>query len=396
MRLRGFILNLVILTVSFASVYGVATIKEDSKGLIVSKSEADATRPPEVRSFDQLFRDSVYVNIKTADGLLVHIKGDRVVKYVLFLNPNTYPSIFQPDDLATIKAKIDELHAFAGLTPEAGQISAPYLKSLQTLYDAQSAKYKQFTASAAQQSNSEEERAAFDKKCELMRLDLVANRDEIKRSEEIVKQMEPLAPRSPLLTGVLATWNEEKKHAQELSSEGKSLWRDVLKAHPESFADVHDVKAIPDFPADFREKATDLFAKLEKFRTSVTYPQLLTYCQTEIPTYFLLTQLSKMVEKIKAGKYEETAALGQKTMTQVEERQIGEPYQQAYTTFKNYKTLVDDLRSRFLSQLAKLKQSESDFTDTELLGEYQKIYDLIPDPKVATRMDQLKAKIKAH
>jgi len=156
------------------------------------------------------------------------------------------------------------------------------------------------------------------------------------------------------------------------------------------------LKEIPDFPADFKTEAASLYQRLDHFRTSATYPQTITYCSTEIPAYFLLNQMSKFVEKIKTRKYEDAVTLSQKTFTQVAENQIVDPYKPIYATFKNYKELAEDFQSQFLSRLAKLKQSETDYTDTELLAEYQKLYDMVPDPKVAARMEQIRAKLNTR
>src|SRR6202023_331026 len=101
-----------------------------------------ASRPAERKAFDQLLQDQVYHNIKTPDGLLIHIKSDRVIKYVFFLKPDSFASQFTPEDLAAVKTKLDELRAFGGLAPAAQTFVAPYLKSLQGLYDTEAAKYK--------------------------------------------------------------------------------------------------------------------------------------------------------------------------------------------------------------------------------------------------------------
>ncbi|MGB8355207.1 MAG: hypothetical protein WCD79_15015 [Chthoniobacteraceae bacterium] len=370
-------------------------IKEDTKGIILAKSAEGSSRPPEAQAFDQLLQDQIYVNITTADGLLIHIKSERVVKYVFFLKASSFSSQLTPEDLAVVKAKLDELHAFGALAPAAKNMAAPYLKNLQALYDTESAKYKESVAAASQQAMTEEEKAAFDKKCDLMRLDLLANKDNIKRSEEIVKDMEPLASRSSQLADVLARWNAQKTHALQLADEGKALWKEASTAHAGSFSVLKQLSEMPDFPEDVKKKGIDLSARLDQFRTSTDFPQLITYCQAEIPAYFLLNQLPKMVEKIKDKKYEEASVIAQKTTTLMDVHQIVAPYTQIYVTFKNYKDLVDDLRSRFLRQLAKAKQAEDDSTDDELLAEYQKAYDLIPDPKVGAKVEQLKARIKA-
>ena len=395
MRFTGFILKLLLLTVAVSAVHGVTMIKEDTKGVILAKSAEGSSRPPEAQAFDQLLQDQIYVNITTADGLLIHIKSERVVKYVFFLKASSFPSQLTPEDLAAVKAKLDELRAFGALAPAAKNMAAPYLKNLQGLYDAESAKYKESVAAASQQAMTDEEKAAFDKKCDLMRLDLLANKDNIKRSEEIVKDMEPLAPHSSQLADVLARWNAQKTHALQLADEGKALWKEASTAHAGSFSVLKQLSEMPDFPEDVKKKGIDLSARLDQFRTSTDFPQLVTYCQAEIPAYFLLNQLPKMVEKIKDKKYEEASVIGQKTMTLMDAHQIVAPYAQIYVTFKNYKDLVDDLRSRFLRQLAKAKQAEDDSTDDELLAEYQKAYDLIPDPKVGAKVEQLKARIKA-
>ena len=374
---------------------GVTMIKEDTKGIILAKSAESTSRPAEAKAFDQLLQDQVYDNIKTPDGLLIHIKSDRVIKYVFFLKPDSFPSQFTPEDLAAVKAKLDELRAFGGLAPAAQTLVAPYLKSLQGLYDTESAKYKETVAASSQEAMTEEEKTAFDKKCDLMRLELLANKDNIKRSEEIVKEMEPLAPRSTQLAGVLAKWNAEKTHALQLADEGKALWKEARTAHAGSFSAVQQLSEVPDFPEEVKRKAADLSARLDQFRSSTSFPQLVTYCQAEIPAYFLVNQLPKLVEKIKIHKFEEASVIAQNATTQVNEHQIVETYAQIYVTFKNYKDLVDDLRSRFLRQLAKAKQAEDDSSDEELLVEYQKAYDLIPDPKVGAKVEELKARIKA-
>lgn len=396
MRLIVSIIISVILWTGAPPVQAMTTITDDTKGVLVTKTSADSNRFAEPMAFDQLQRDPVYVNITTPKGLLVHIESNRVVKYVFYLKPDSFPSRFLPDDLAAVKAKIDELQALGKLDPGAEKVYGPHLKFLQDLYNTESAKYKQSVTNAAQQSENAKEQEEFDKKCELMRLDLVANRDNIKRSEEIVKEMAPLASRSKSLTDVLDHWNQEKKHALDLASEGKRIWQDALKAHPECFAALKEVSGMPNFPADLKKNVVDLFNRLDQFKNTATYPQVLDYCAPEVPAYYLLSQQAALVEKVKAKKFDDAAALGQKALGRVESRQIVAPYEPVYATFKNYTDLVVDLKSRFERQLAKARQSEDELTNKELLVEYQKAYDLIPDPKVATKIEELKARIKSE
>lgn len=393
MRSPGFYFNLIFLTAAASSLHGVTTIKEDTRGVILVKSAADATRLDSPIPFVRLYRDQVHVNIQTPDSLVIHILTERVVKIVYFLKPDTFPTKFMAEDLAVIHAKIDELKALEALAPQTERLCALHLKYLQNVYEPESANYKQSVADAWQKLNADDEKKAFDKKCELMRLDLMANRDNIQRSEEIVKEMEPFVPHSENLFQVLAKWNSEKKRVLELADECKQFWKATLSAHPECFATIHQLQDMPAFPTDMKMKAAGLQEQLDQFRKSVTYSQVLAYCQPEIPAYFLLNQLAKLVEDVKVRKFDEAVALAQKTLNQVEERQIVDPYVPIYTTFKNYSGLAEDLKSQFLRQLAKAKHAEDDSTNQELLVEYQKAYDLIPDPKVAAKIEELKRKI---
>ena len=391
--MRGLIFGFIFLTGILPSLRAATPIRNDSTGIILLQKEGfeNLDKPMLFRRAQQ---DQAYFDVVTPDNLLYHIETDRVVKVVFFLNPSTFPTEFGQEDLTVIKAKIDELHAFAKLSPDAAKAAASQLEYLQNVYDTQSARYKQSVEINTQKFNSEQEKEAFDKKCDLLRLALQASTGDIKRSEELVSTMEPLAARSQLLTNVLAKWNQEKTRALQLAGEAYDLWTATLKAHPENFKPVTDLKQIPDFPADARGKLADLQAQLDQFRTGVTFPQTLLYCKNEVPAVFLLNELPKFVDKTKAGKYADATAISQKALQQLGPDQIVDPYTPILTTFKNYSDVVANLQNRYFRQLTKAKAAEGNFTNREVLVEYQKAYDIIPDPAIAAKIAQLKQKIK--
>lgn len=61
--------------------------------------------------------------------------------------------------------------------------------------------------------------------------------------------------------------------------------------------------------------------------------------------------------KIKTGNFDEAVSLAQNAC--VGESTISDPYKQIWVMFGNYKHLVDDLKSRFLSQVARAEKSEA-------------------------------------
>jgi hypothetical protein len=393
--MRGFILTVICLAGAFSSLQAVTTIKNGTRGIVVFRVRGYERLDKPVL-FRTLQQDQAYIDVVTPTDLLMHIESDLVVKVIFFIDPLTFPTKFEPEDLAAIKTKIDELHSLAPLSPDAAKLAAPQLQFLQNTYDTESARYSQTVAVAAQQFASDQEKAVFDRKCELMRLDLQANTTDLKRSEAIVKAMEPLAPRSEMLTGLLTKWNQEKAQALQLSAECKQLWDTALKTHPECFRPMDDLKSIPDFPAALKDKIADLETRMDQFRGAVTLPQTALYCKNEIPALFVLNALPELVDKIKTLQYRDAADIAQKVFHQLHPEQIVDPYTPAYTTFKNYSDLVDDVRTRFFRQLTKAKLTEDEATNREVLIEYQKAYDIIPDSKVAAKIEELKAKIQGQ
>ena len=392
-KIRGFIFILISLAGTCHSLPAATTIRDDSTGIVVfQKKGSESLDKPVV--FQHLTADQAYYDVVTPASMLMHIETDRVVKIVFFLNPATFPTKFGPEDLAALKAKIGELRALGPISSDAAKLAASHMQYLQNVYDTESARYKQSTEIAAQQFTSDLEKAAFEKKCDLLKLDLQASTADLKHSEQIIGEMEPLSSRSQMLTDLLAKWNLEKNRALQLSSECSQLWAEALKAHPQNFKPVTDLKDVPDFPADIKEKFADLQAQFDQFRNSVTLPQTLFYCKDEIPAVFLLNQMPDMVEAIKSLKYQDAGAVAQKALQQLRPEQIVDTYKPVYTTFKSYSDLVEDVRTRFSRQLAKAKASEGSFTNREVLIEYQKAYDIIPDSAVASKILQLKQKIK--
>lgn len=392
--MRRFILALLFLAAALTPPLGAATaIKNDTTGIVIFRKPGfDSLDKPLL--FRRITQDQAYFNVITPDSLLVHIESDRVVKIVFFIDPATFPTKFEPEDLAVLKAKLDELHTLAALSPDAAKLAAPRLQDLQNVYDTETARYKQMAEVAAQKFSSEQEKAAFDKKCDLLWLDLQASAGDLKRSEDIVKEMGPLAARSEKLTGILAKWNQERNRALQLAGECRDLWLAAQKAHPASFKPVATLGAIPDFPGDLQEKTAALETEFDQFRATVTIPQTALYCKNEIPAVFLMNTLPMLDGKIKAGDYKEAASISQKALAQLRPEQFVDPYKPIYDTFKNHADLVDDLRARYFRQFAKAQAAEGTITNRELLAEYQKAYDIIPDPAVAAKIAQLKVKIQ--
>lgn len=392
--MRGYILTLLFLAGTATPCLHAATIiKNDTTGIVIfRKAGFDSLDKP--LPFRRITQDQAYFNVITPDNLLVHIETDRVVKVVFFIDPASLPTKFEPEDLAVIKAKIDELHALVTRSPDAAKLAAAHLQYLQNLYDSETGRYKQAAEIAAQKFSSEQEKATFDKKCDLLWLALQASAGDLGHSEEIVKEMEPLAPRSEKLTGVLARWNEEKNHALQLAGEYRDLLQAAQKAHPESLKAAATLGDIPDFPGDLKDKIAALETRFEQFRSSVSIPQTALYCQNEIPAVFLMNELPKLDEKIKARDYKEAASISQKALEQLRREQFTDPYKPVYDTFKNHSDLVDDIRTRFFRQLARAQSFEGNITNRELLVEYQKAFDIIPDPAVAEKIRQLQEKIK--
>lgn len=372
---------------------GVTNVANDASGIVLFRQRG-YERLDKPLEFKHIEQNQAYFDVVSKDNLLLHIETDLVVKVVYFLNPTTFPTKFEPEDLAVIKAKIDELHTLAPLSPDAARLAASQLQYLQNLYDTESARYKQTSTIAAQKFASDQEKAAFDKKCDLMRLELQASLTDIQHSEDLVRQMEPLAPSSEMLTGVLAKWNEEKNRALQLDGECRQLWDTALETYPTSFKPVADLNAIPDFPGDMKDKIADLQAQMDQFRGAVTLRQTLLYCKNAIPALFLLNQMPDLVAKIKGLQYKEAGDISQKAMLQVRPDQFVDPYTTVYDTFKNYTGLVDDIRNRYFRQLTKAKAAEGNFTNREVLTEYQKAYDIIPDTAVAQKIELLKLQIK--
>lgn len=395
--MRALILTLLLFVALPGLLPGATSIiKDDKKGVVVFKQKNHLERLDHPLYFEKLMPEEVYQDAIGPGGTAVRVQSDLIVKVVYFLNPTTFPTKFDPEDLAIIKAKIDELQALGDLSQEAGKLAAAHLKFLQNIYDTESARYKQSAAVAAQKFKSEQEKADFDKKCELMRLDLLAAKDDVKKSEEIVKQMEPLAPQSAMLTDLLATWNQERNRALQLSSEFQKLWTEANKSHPECFRNVSKVSEVPEFPAEMKGAIADLETQMEQFRGAVTFQQIPLYCHDETPALFLLNELPKLGERIRSMQYSEAVGLAEKALHQVREQQFLPAYAPIYQTFKNYSDTVADLRSRFYHQLSVAKLAEADHTNRELLIEYQKAYDIIPDPAVAAKIEELKAKIQSQ
>lgn len=394
MRIQGFIFIFTLCAIALAPLNAATTIKEGPKGIVIYKAADSSGRLEKPLVFDQLTRDQFYANARTPAGLLVHIVSDRVVKIVLFPDPASFPTKFAPEDLDVVKYKIDQIRGLSSAYPEAADATAPQLKFLQDLYGKESTQYTQTVTAAAKNYDAASEKEAFDKKCELMRLDLLANKDNIQRSEEIVKQMRDLAQRSELLRGVLGQWDVQKKQALQLSEEGKTLWQSAQKKYPGCFAPAKELKDIPEFPADFKHQAVDLLARLDQFQSSTQFPQLVAYCRAEIPAYFLLNETMKFVDEARDGKVREAADVAVKARNQITDQQITDTYQEVLAMFKSDKKLIDDLLVNFQQQLTKAKSAEDESTDRELLQEYQKAFDLIPDPKVGQKINALKEKIK--
>ncbi len=371
------------------------TIKNDTSGILIFRVKGYERLDKPVL-FRTLQQDQAYFDVVTPTNFLMHIESDLVVKVVFFIDPLSFPTKFEPEDLAVLKAKIDELHTLDPISPEAAKLAASHLQFLQNIYDVESARYKQAADIAAQKFKSEQEKAEFDRKCELLRLDLQASAGDLKHSEDVVKEMEPLANRSELLTDLLAKWNQEKNRALQLSTESRQLWDTAAKTHPECFKPVDNLKSIPDFPPDLKEKIADLQTQMDQFRTNVSLPQTMLYCKNEVPALFVMNELPKLVEKIKAIQYQEAGDISQKVFHQVQPEQIVDPYTAPYNTFKNYSDLVADLRARFFRQVTKAQATEGEATDREVLVEYQKAYDLIPDPKIAEKIEELKTKIQTQ
>ena len=382
-----------LLGLELPSLRGATTITDDSSGVVVFRKKGfDSLDKPII--FRRISQDQAYFDLITPSDYLIHIESDLVVKVVFFINTSTFPTRFDPEDLAVIKAKIDQLHAVAALSPETAAIVSSHLKYLQDVYDVESARYKQSLAIATQKFASDQEKAAFDKQCDLLWLDLQASAGDLAHSEEDIKKMEPLAPRSELLTGVLARWNLERNRALQLAGECRDLWAAAQKNHPANFKPAPDLKSLPAFPPDLKEKIAGLQQQLDQFRAAATIPQTTLYCKNEIPALFLLNELPKLVEKIKTPDYAEAAALSHKALQQVTPDQITPLYAPIYDTFKNCTSLVDDIRARYFRQLSQAQTGEGTLTARETLDAYQKAYDIIPEPEVAAKIDQLKEKIK--
>ena len=394
--MRGFILTAAFLFWVLQPLHAATTIQNDSGGVVIFRVKGFENRLDKPILFKRIQEDQAYIAIITPTGFLLHVERELIVKVVFFIDPYTFPTKFEPEDLAVIKARIDELHTLAPISADAAKLAASHLQYLQNVYDTESARYKQSAAIAAQKFNSDQEKAAFDKQCDLLKLDLQASATDLKHSEDLVKQMEPLAPRSEELTDLLAKWNQEKNRALQLAGEFKDLWTEAARTHPANFKSAATLKDIPDFPPDLKEKIANLQTEMDQYRASVTLPQTALYCQSEVPAIFLLNELPKMVEKIKSIQYMEAADISQKALQQVHTEQIVAPYTPIYATFKNYTDLVDDVRTRFFRQLTKAKLTEGEATNREILVEYQKAYDIIPDPKVAVRIEELKAKIQSQ
>ncbi|HWB61350.1 MAG TPA: hypothetical protein VG733_17845, partial [Chthoniobacteraceae bacterium] len=211
---RGFILlaALCLAAIAAAPLHAATPIRNAKSGIVLfRKSGFDSLDKPIV--FSRIEQDQAYYDIVTSADYLVHIETDRVVKVVYFLDPTTFPTKFEPEDLAVLKAKADELRALKTLSPAAVQLATSQIQYLQNVFDTETARYKQTAEIAALKFNSEQEKIAFDKKCDLLRLDFLASPGDLAHSEDVIKQMEPLAPRSELLTGFLSKWNEEKTRA---------------------------------------------------------------------------------------------------------------------------------------------------------------------------------------
>jgi hypothetical protein len=199
-----------------------------------------------------------------------------------------------------------------------------------------------------------------------------------------------------MIAGILEKWNADKVRALQLADDGKKLWQESYKTHRDAFTPVDDLKKVAPFPADVKQKSADLLARLNDFQNTAQYAQTLAYCRDEIPAYYLLNALANLTDQIAQQKIREAWAIAQQTLPKVGKGQISALYAPIQQTFNADAAMVEDRSMRYYRQLAKARKAEDDSTDKELLIEYQKANDLIPDAAVANKITVLQDRIKDH